>query len=181
MAARLQEVPATTRDSTSEATCRRLTAMREVQRGPLAAYAATALEIALEAVIAAAWRRGQAVYLPRWHREHRSYEMVSVAAETKLRTGRMGISEPPAGLGAIDDATRRRDLVWLVPGLAFDRSGTRLGHGGGHYDRLLRGVTGLRIAIAYDWQIVTELPRQAHDVPVSRLVTDTQVIEFESA
>jgi 5-formyltetrahydrofolate cyclo-ligase len=38
----------------------------------------------------------------------------------------------------------------------------------------------LRIAIAYDWQIVTELPRQAHDVPVSRVVTDTQVIEFES-
>ena len=180
MTARLQEVPATTRDSASEATCRRLTAIPEVQRGPLAAYAATAMEIALEAVFAAAWRRGQAVYLPRWHTEHRSYEMVGVAAETKLRAGRMGIPEPPTELGAIDDTTRRGELVWLVPGLAFDRNGTRLGRGGGHYDRLLQGVTGLRIAIAYDWQIVTELPRQAHDVPVSRVVTDTQIFEFES-
>ena len=180
MTARLQEVPATARDSASEATCRRLTAIPEVQRGPLAAYAAMAMEITLETVIVAAWRRGQAVYLPRWHTEHRSYEMVGVAAETKLRAGRMGIPEPPAELGAIDDTTRRSELVWLVPGLAFDRNGTRLGRGGGHYDRLLQGVTGLRIAIAYDWQIVTELPRQAHDVPVSRVVTDTQIIEFES-
>ncbi len=180
MTARLEEVPATTRDSASEATCQQLTAMPEVQCGPLAAYAATATEITLEAVIAAAWRRGQAVYLPRWHTAQRAYEMVGIAAETTLRTGRMGISEPPAELDAIDDATRRSELVWLVPGLAFDRSGMRLGRGGGHYDRLLRNVTGLRIAIAYDWQIVTELPRQAHDVPVSRVVTDTQVIEFES-
>ena len=180
MTARLQEVPATTRDSASEATCRRLTAIPEVPRGPLAAYAAMAMEITLETVIVAAWRRGQAVYLPRWHTEHRSYEMVGVAAETKLRAGRMGIPEPPTELGAIDDTTRRSELVWLVPGLAFDRNGTRLGRGGGHYDRLLQGVTGLRIAIAYDWQIVTELPRQAHDVPVSRVVTDTQSIEFES-
>jgi len=61
----------------------------------------------------------------------------------------------------------------LVPGMAFDPSGTRLGRGGGVYDRLLTGLPGLKIGLAFHVQIMEgPLPREPHDIPMDRLLTD---------
>jgi 5-formyltetrahydrofolate cyclo-ligase len=58
-----------------------------------------------------------------------------------------------------------------VPALAVDRTGNRLGRGGGSYDRALRRATGLTIALLYDEDLVDVLPAEPHDVPVAAAVT----------
>ena len=62
----------------------------------------------------------------------------------------------------------------LLPGLAFDRSGGRLGYGGGYYDRFLaRHPAARRIALGYDFQVIDEVPMEAHDLRVERVLTGT--------
>lgn len=88
--------------------------------------------------------------------------------EAAVRRGAFG--EEPAGralgAGAIADA----DVV-LVPALLVDRSGVRLGRGGGHYDRTLSVVRGARIAVLFDDDLVPRLPAEDFDVPMTAIVT----------
>lgn len=68
----------------------------------------------------------------------------------------------------------------VVPGAVFDGRGNRLGYGGGFYDRLLASYTGMTAALAFDFQIVPQVPVSAHDVPVRKIVTEKRVIEASS-
>ena len=67
--------------------------------------------------------------------------------------------------------------LFLVPGIAFDGKGNRLGMGGGYFDRLLSHASSKAIftGLAYDFQIVTHLPTEAHDIPVHDVVTPRTV------
>ncbi|MBE0604943.1 MAG: 5-formyltetrahydrofolate cyclo-ligase [Deltaproteobacteria bacterium] len=93
-------------------------------------------------------------------------------------TGPYGIPEPsnPAGGDPYDGAF---DIV-VVPGVAFDRRGNRLGHGLGYYDRFLGALPAsvLRVGLACAHQLVPEVPVDAWDVPVHALVTEEGVIRF---
>jgi 5-formyltetrahydrofolate cyclo-ligase len=73
---------------------------------------------------------------------------------------------PRLGPAAVADC----DVV-LVPALAVDRHGNRLGRGGGSYDRALARVTGLTIAVLYDGELVDDVPAEPHDKRVSAVVT----------
>jgi len=86
----------------------------------------------------------------------------------------------PAGRTAIDPATI--DAV-IVPGLAFDREGFRLGYGGGHYDRYLPGVRpdAARIGICFHAQMVAHVPRGPADQRVHLVVTDREVFDCRLA
>ena len=80
--------------------------------------------------------------------------------DTKLQTGSFGILEPVNGQKA-DDPT----ALVLLPGLAFDRSGHRVGYGGGYYDRfLVRETEHPTLALCYGFQLFDELPAEPHDV-----------------
>jgi 5-formyltetrahydrofolate cyclo-ligase len=69
------------------------------------------------------------------------------------------------------------DLI-IVPGVAFDETGGRIGYGGGYYDRLLPRVKGLRpiVALAYEEQIYDDLPRAEHDIEMDIVLTDRKTI-----
>ena len=87
---------------------------------------------------------------------------------TLLAAGR-GLRQPPGadlGTGAVAGAQ-----VVLVPALAVDRSGVRLGRGGGSYDRALPRATGLVVALLHDGELVDSLPAEPHDVRVGAVVT----------
>lgn len=65
----------------------------------------------------------------------------------------------------------------IVPGLAFDRSGGRLGHGAGIYDRLLHETPrALRIALAFDWQLISHVPVAENDITMDFIVTEKQTL-----
>ncbi len=68
------------------------------------------------------------------------------------------------------------DLI-IVPGAAFDEQGNRLGYGAGFYDKLLVSFQGPTVAIAFEAQIVPEVPTDLHDVPVKMIVTEKRVIK----
>jgi 5-formyltetrahydrofolate cyclo-ligase len=90
-----------------------------------------------------------------------------------LRAGRFGILEPdgPPFVGPID--------LIIVPGLAFGRDGSRLGYGGGYYDRFLarpEQENALRCGAGYPFQLVDCLPTEPHDVPLTHVATPSDVV-----
>ncbi len=87
----------------------------------------------------------------------------------RLAPGRHGLSEPVGPLLGVD-AIASCDLV-LVPALLVDRTGVRLGRGGGSYDRALLRATGLTVALVHDDELVEELPAEPHDVRVAAVAT----------
>lgn len=69
------------------------------------------------------------------------------------------------------------DII-VVPGVVFDERGHRIGHGMGYYDRLLRNSTkALHVGLAFEFQIVDEIPKNKHDIPVDKIVTGGRVID----
>ena len=70
--------------------------------------------------------------------------------------------------------------VIVVPGVVFDRNGYRIGFGGGYYDRYLQDFEGLRVSLAFQEQLYTEVPRESHDLPVHILITDNECITWHS-
>jgi 5-formyltetrahydrofolate cyclo-ligase len=110
--------------------------------------------------------------LPRLREQ--ALEFAPVARWEDLQPGRYGILEPAARIGAV--ALAEGDVV-LVPGVAFDRAGNRLGRGGGFYDRALPGGAGspLRIGVAYDFQLVDSVPHDSRDRPVDAIVTEREL------
>jgi 5-formyltetrahydrofolate cyclo-ligase len=91
--------------------------------------------------------------------------------ETDIVTGKFGVSEPLPGCDPIP--LDQFDLV-LVPGVAFDRHGNRLGRGRGFYDRILAQTTGVKCGVAYDFQLLENIPTEAHDAKVDFVFTPTR-------
>ncbi|MBQ31113.1 MAG: 5-formyltetrahydrofolate cyclo-ligase [Deltaproteobacteria bacterium] len=71
------------------------------------------------------------------------------------------------------------DLV-LVPGVAFDQNGGRLGFGKGYYDRFLSKTSALRMGVAFSVQVIPDVPTESHDVPMNALLTENGIILIES-
>lgn len=86
----------------------------------------------------------------------------------KLRTGAYGIREPiecaPAQISDID--------ISIIPGVAFDRSGMRIGFGKGYYDRFLAEFEGLKIGLCYDFQLYESVPHDEHDIAMDIIITE---------
>lgn len=94
-----------------------------------------------------------------------------------LETLSMGLRQPAAGEPELaDDEIDTTIDVALILGLAFDRHGVRLGHGGGFFDRFLGRHPLETVGLAYDDQIADVLPREPHDVPMGRVVTPSRVV-----
>ncbi|MFO1413445.1 MAG: 5-formyltetrahydrofolate cyclo-ligase [Burkholderiales bacterium] len=128
------------------------------------------------AVIAAAQAQGRTVVLPRVDDAARMLDLHVVRdVERETAPGFRGIPEPAATLPRVDLAA----IDWvLVPGVAFDPTGRRLGYGGGYYDRLLAmlDARAMRVAGAYDLQVVPSVPAAPHDLVVDLIVTDTRQV-----
>lgn len=86
-----------------------------------------------------------------------------------LEPGSFGILEPCTILKEAEPQSM--DLI-VVPGLAFDPRGHRIGYGKGFYDRLLKGTRGYKVGLAFHEQIVENVPEEAHDVPLDLIITD---------
>ncbi len=95
-------------------------------------------------------------------------DAVAVADWRALPEGRFGLSEPPMSAPAFDPMDI--DLA-LLPALAFDLSGNRLGWGAGYYDRFLPRTRAVAAGLAFSEQIVPHIPPMPHDVPVQYLIT----------
>jgi 5-formyltetrahydrofolate cyclo-ligase len=123
-----------------------------------------------------ALERGKTVVLPRVNATARTLELCRLSEPTRdVLPGYRGIPEPQSHCALI--AADAIDWV-LVPGVAFDTTGHRLGYGGGYYDRLLPQLRSdaARIAGGYEIQLVDRVPAAPHDVPVQALATEVRTL-----
>jgi 5-formyltetrahydrofolate cyclo-ligase len=111
-------------------------------------------------------------YIPAFDNASNNYRMARWALE--LKKGRFGIPEPTEPIFAAEDEL---DLI-LVPGVAFDRVGRRVGRGGGFYDRLLPQYRASRAGICFDFQCLGAVPAEKHDLRMNWVVTETQILKF---
>jgi 5-formyltetrahydrofolate cyclo-ligase len=102
------------------------------------------------------------IFLPRVNGD--DIDILPYRGDSSLSVGAFGISEP---IGNELIAPGTIDLV-VVPGVAFDRNGNRVGRGKGYYDRLLAQTQAVRIGVAYSCQIFDEVPAEAHDLRMHR-------------
>lgn len=137
----------------------------------LLAYAPVRGEVDPSGVVEAFWERGLAVAFPSVDREERRLIPRRVSSFAELEAGAYGIPAPPRSSPEV--RPREIDVV-LVPGLAFDRRGYRLGYGGGYYDRFLPALRpgALKVGLAYARLLWDELPAEAHDQAVDCVVTE---------
>lgn len=177
MKARRREVSAGFRREYSAALCQMLLGRDDVKKavsagGVFAVYLASADEIDLSHLIQGLWNSYCKVAVPAWR--DGTYRLVSYSADTRLVAGPMGIQEPEAEGDGLQYVDERSVDVWIIPGLAFSRSGARLGYGGGWYDRFLAKAdpSALSIGVAYPFQIEESLPLEPHDIPLSDIVFD---------
>jgi 5-formyltetrahydrofolate cyclo-ligase len=129
-------------------------------------------ELDVRPAVLRALQAGRRMVLPRYRPAQRDYEVCEVANLTSdLQVGAFGIAEPAAhcAVGRLSQV----DFV-LVPGLAFDEAGRRLGRGKGFFDRLLADVQGVKCGVGFDWQIVAQVPVASHDIALDCLVTPTR-------
>jgi len=142
----------------------------------IACYLSLPAEVTLADFIAACHGRGVRICVPAWNPARRAYALVRCAPDEPLVCGPLHVPEPARHLPVAPETVQ----AVVLPGLAFDRRGGRLGYGGGHYDRMLAGCTAacLKIGVCYAWQVVdAALPLQEHDVRMDLLVTDQAVVE----
>jgi 5-formyltetrahydrofolate cyclo-ligase len=176
----------------------RLLALAELEdvvhrAGWVAGFLAVRSEIDPAPALDEARRRGARVAFPRVADDREPRLCFHGVDPSELRAGRFGIPEPPADSAEV--LLEDIDLM-IVPGLAFDAEGRRLGFGGGYYDEVLsrrRGLLGraagtgdsaalgpkgprLVVGLAYDFQIVDACPAEPHDQPIDCVVTESRVI-----
>jgi len=141
-------------------------------------YFAIRGEVETSALIAGLWEQGMRVLAPRCC-PGGMLDLACVTCLSELAPGTLGILEPhpdrcqPPAAFAPDAA--------LIPAVAFDRAGNRLGFGQGYYDRLLASpafANTLLIGLAYDFQIVDSLPRDPWDKPVDIVVTPSGIVSL---
>lgn len=94
--------------------------------------------------------------------------------KSRLELGAFHIEEPSGDDLCDPDSI---ELI-IVPAVAYDHSGNRLGRGKGFYDRLLQTSKATKIGVAYDFQLVEEIPVEEHDVPVDIVITDRIMIKL---
>ena len=93
---------------------------------------------------------------------------------TDIITGKFGVREPASGCAEIP--LEHFDLI-LVPGVAFDLSGNRLGRGKGFYDRLLEKISTVKCGVGYDFQLLEKIPSEPHDAKVDFILTPARCVK----
>jgi 5-formyltetrahydrofolate cyclo-ligase len=135
------------------------------------AYFAFGSEVKTDRILDEALRVGKKVSLPRVEGE--SIRFYEFSDRQNLVKGRFGIMEPLASSEITDI-----DLL-IVPGIAFDNEGYRLGYGKGYYDRYLSETEAYSIGLAFSFQMTDEICSDGHDRRVNAVATEKSLISFD--
>ncbi len=151
----------------------------------LCAYAPFRSEASPLSLMEGCWNKGDQVYAPRIIPGEEGMELRKVEDMSNWIPGKWGVPEPDPSRTVLMDGSLALDVV-LVPGIAYNIEGVRLGYGGGYYDRLYADrkpastTSGtLWIGFAFSDQVVTEpLPLEPHDLRLNGMATEERIIWF---
>lgn len=133
-------------------------------------------EVDITPIAEQAYRQGKTVAFPRCIPGSSDMEFHITGGLHELEVGTYSIMEPPAS-APIWRPREHEHAICLLPGLAFDREGYRIGYGKGYYDRYFKdGRTALLIGVAYSDAILPHLPHGRYDITVDTVITEKQII-----
>lgn len=159
-------------DAASRQIAERVISLPEFSRARVVGcYVALPHEVQTADLIARCWRAGKKTCVPAFDATARGYLWAWLDDGEPMVKGPAGIPQPETMRKALPAELE----LMVVPAVAFDRAGRRLGHGGGHYDRLLAQCPGFKVGIAFEVQVVEEVPSRPHDVAVDVVVTERRV------
>ena len=176
----LHAIPSEQRSVKSRKACQNLILTPQYQdASSVMMYLPLAYEVDTSEVILHAWQLGKLVSVPKisWQQRH----MIAVeinSLETGLSTSAMGLRSPVDGVPVPYEEI---DLV-VIPALGYDRNGNRLGRGSSYYDRFMADdkFRARKSGLAFTEQVIDSIPVDSTDVPVDFLVTDEEVMYFNS-
>lgn len=170
-----QRIGAEERETCSALICRRFLSLAVYRYAEiLLLYAALPGEPDVFPIARRAWEDGKRVAFPRCLTGDGVMRFHFVSGEDELMPGMFGIREPAAEAEAYEPADGAR-TVCVVPGLAFDRRGNRLGSGGGYYDRYLASFRGTVAGVCMQRFVRDAIPRGRYDRPADILITERGV------
>lgn len=123
--------------------------------------------------------RKKKVYFPKCNPENGNMEFYQVVSVRQLTDGYKGIKEPIVNPEHVYRYQKEENTLVIIPGVAFDMNGHRIGYGKGYYDRYLQDKRQLTaVALAYAQQLVDEIPQEAFDIRMDKIVTEEIIYSF---
>jgi 5-formyltetrahydrofolate cyclo-ligase len=177
--ARRDAIPAADRDAASAqiaAAAAHLLTILVPHGGAVALYSAKGSEVDTTELDTALRALGFAIAYPRVVAGTRVLAFHAAELDQLAPSGRLGLREPSADATVLAPS---QIAAYCMPGLAFDRTGGRIGWGLGHYDATLAAApSAMRIGLAFEAQLVAAVPREAHDIGLHAVVTETAVYDL---
>jgi 5-formyltetrahydrofolate cyclo-ligase len=168
-----EALPGSACEARSAKIAKRLFTLPELERAEtVLAFVSIRNEVRTRTAMQTAWAAGKRVALPRVVGDELQLHLVD--PETVLVEGAFSVPEPPEAAARLEPG--EVDFA-LVPALAVDPRGYRIGYGGGYYDKLISLLQhACTCAVAYDFQLISEVPALPFDVAVDLVVTDERLI-----
>ena len=131
-------------------------------------------EIELQEINKSIINLGKTLILPVINNNGENMKSIKIDNLENLKEKKFGVIEPEDGEEIKCDAI---DLV-IIPGVAFDINGNRIGFGKGYYDKFLKGYSGKKIVLAYDFQVLEKIETEEHDERVEEIITEKRDIKI---
>ncbi|MEH7492786.1 5-formyltetrahydrofolate cyclo-ligase [Neobacillus niacini] len=128
-------------------------------------------------IIRKAWEVGKEVVVPKCNPKDKTLTFRKITEFSQLESVFYGLLEPIIEQ-TMEVYPEDIDLLF-VPGLAYTSEGYRLGFGGGYYDRYLTSYYGKTLSLAFHFQVIPQFPIEKHDIPVSKIITNDEVIKIK--
>jgi len=144
-------------------------------------YLAINNEVDTHAIILNAWQQKKKVLIPVCQPASKTLMLSELRSLDELIPGTWGIPEPKKEYLRLTEP-QETELA-IIPGLAFDIHGTRLGYGAGYFDRFLPNLPANcpKVAITYELSLTEYLPRESHDIPMDYIITEANTIKVAGA
>lgn len=124
-------------------------------------------------IIRSGWLEGKRIVVPKCIPQTKQMVFRQITSFTQLESVYFGLYEPKEDV-TTEVSGQEIDLM-IVPGVAFNRQGYRIGFGGGYYDRYLQHFNGQTLSLAFSLQLRDELPIEKHDIPVKAIITEKEL------
>ena len=139
-------------------------------------YSNLSKEISVNQLIKSGLKSNKIVTLPRYDSKTGEYAVSAISSLKDLSIGSYNIMEPLATCPEID--MNQLDLV-IVPGVAFDHNGGRLGRGRGYYDQFLKGLIATFCGVCFREQVADKTPQESHDIKMNIIMTPDGKVDFD--
>ena len=126
-------------------------------------------EVKTDEIILELEKRKKQIFVPKIY--GKVMKSVKINTKTTFLSNNFGIKEP------IGEPSDTNNFVAIMPCLAVDKQGKRVGFGGGYYDKFLANKNALKIVLCYDFQVVDKIDSEPFDIPVDYIVTDKRIIK----